>query len=71
MYKEIQKGAVAKSSSSSSFIKPPATGHHRWSGAGKKTFYNLYRFFKQNITILARIIFETIKRERSIIADET
>ncbi len=26
--------------SSSSFIEPPATGHHRWSGAKKKHFLN-------------------------------
>jgi hypothetical protein len=25
--------------SSSSFIEPPATGHHRWSGAKKAFFY--------------------------------
>jgi hypothetical protein len=30
---------LLKYPSSSSFIEPPATGHHRWSGA-KKTFFN-------------------------------
>jgi hypothetical protein len=59
-----------KLSTSSSFIKPPANGHHRWSGAGKATFYNLYNFFKQNIIILARIIYESVKRETSKIDEE-
>jgi hypothetical protein len=32
--------------SSSSFIKPPANGHHRWSGAGKNDiFHNFLQFF--------------------------
>jgi hypothetical protein len=41
-------------------------------GQGLKNdiFYNLYNFFKQNITILARIIYESVKGERSIVADE-
>jgi hypothetical protein len=38
-------------SSSSSFIKPPANGHHRWSGAGKKNnifiiFYNFLQYWQ-------------------------
>jgi hypothetical protein len=37
--------------SSSSFIKPPATGHHRWSGAGKKQFYGLH-FYIKSITVM-------------------
>jgi hypothetical protein len=45
-----------KNSPSSSFIKPPANGHHRWSGAEKKhiliIFYNFLQFF----TILAWVI---------------
>jgi hypothetical protein len=32
---------------SSSFIKPPANGHHRWSGAGKTHFNNFLQFFLQ------------------------
>ncbi len=33
--------SAMKSFPSSSFIEPPATGHHRWSGA-KKTFFKQY-----------------------------
>ncbi len=42
IHKHSWRGAVGlTSSSSSSFIKPPATGHHRWSGA-KKTFFKYF-----------------------------
>jgi hypothetical protein len=43
---------IYKSSSSSSFIKPPANRHHCWSGAEKTHFNNFLQFF----TILAWVI---------------
>ncbi len=41
-------GGVQSVQSSSSYILPPATGHHRWSGAQKKHFKNY--FFLQYTT---------------------
>ncbi len=35
-------GEKAQHSSSSSFIEPPATGHHQWSGAKKNIFPKNY-----------------------------
>jgi hypothetical protein len=42
---------VERPYSSSSFIIPPATGHHRWSGAGKNNFM-VYNFLIQYYTII-------------------
>jgi hypothetical protein len=40
---------ISTSSSSSSFIEPPATGHHRWSGAKKKHFSKIILVHRQGI----------------------
>jgi hypothetical protein len=45
---KTERGSERPDMALSSFIKPPANGHHRWSGAGKKThFYSfLYNFLQ-------------------------
>ncbi len=37
---------VPRTLSSSSFIEPPATGHHQWSGA-RKNIFNIF-FYREN-----------------------
>jgi hypothetical protein len=39
----IKKRRIS-SSSSSSFIEPPATGHHRWSGAKKNILHIIFLY---------------------------
>jgi hypothetical protein len=40
---EIER-KLAELSSSSSFIEPPATGHHRWSGAKKNILHIIFLY---------------------------
>jgi hypothetical protein len=50
-------------SSSSSFIEPPATGHHQWSGAKRfsKNYFHFYNTFYNTRTMVNDIFDKTTK----------